>query len=107
MTCPLFSEIFIALIASELFSALSFLVPIKKTLNFSSFFVQFVFECRFYSFLNFLWHLRRFSIHNKCSSCLVLRMGNFRLRVVSGILPAMFVFKICSHIFMIFEVKLE
>ena len=30
-------------------------------------------------------------------------MGNFILRVVSGILPAMF-FKICSRIFMILEV---
>ena len=32
-------------------------------------------------------------------------MGNFILRVVSGILPAMFFFQICSHIFMIFKSK--
>ena len=36
-----------------------------------------------------------------------VRGVRFFLRVVSGILPAMFFFKICSHIFMIFEVKLE
>ena len=58
-------------------------------------------------FLIFLGHLWRFRVHNTCSSCLVISMGNFLLRVVSGILSAMFFFKICSHIFMIFEVKLE
>ena len=30
-------------------------------------------------------------------------MGKFLLRVISGILPAIFFFKICSHIFMILE----
>ena len=36
-----------------------------------------------------------------------MALNGFSLRVVSGIVPAMFFFKICSHIFMIFEVKLE
>ena len=43
----------------------------------------------FLFFLNFLWHLWRFRVHNSCSSRLVISMGNF-LRVVSEIVPAMF-----------------
>ena len=43
---------------------------------------------------------------SSCSNCFFSSMGNFLLRVVSGILSAM-LFKIVSHIFMIFEVKLE
>ena len=35
------------------------------------------------------------------------KYGKFVLRVVSGIVPAIFFSKICSYIFMIFEVKLE
>ena len=31
-------------------------------------------------------------VHNSCSSCVVKSMGRFFLRVVSGILPAMFFF---------------
>ena len=55
MTCTLSCELFIALIAQEIYSALCFLVLFKKLLNliFSSFFVPIVFECRFYSFSNF------------------------------------------------------
>ena len=41
-----------ALIAKELYSALCFPVLLKK-LSFSSFFVQFVFECRFFSSIIF------------------------------------------------------
>ena len=70
-------EFFIALIAKEPYSALCFLVLIKKShLVFIVFFVEFVVECRFYSLI-FLWHLWRFRVHNSCSSCLVIIMGNF------------------------------
>ena len=27
-------------------------------------------------FLNFLWHLWRLRVHNSCSSCLIISMGN-------------------------------
>ena len=56
MTCPLFCEFSIALIAKELYSAFCFLVLLKNTHvnNFYSIFVQFVFECRFFSSLNFV-----------------------------------------------------
>ena len=87
MTCPLFCELFIALIAKEFFSAFCFLVLLKKL------FVVFLFNL----FLNavsifryFLWHLSRSRLLNSCSSLLVITMGNFFLRVVSGILPAVF-----------------
>ena len=88
MTCLLFCEFFIALIAKG-GTSLGFMFPwtIKKLIS-SSFFVQFVFERRFYSFLNFLWNLWRFRVHNGFSSCLAISMDNFFVRVVSGILPA-------------------
>ena len=38
MTCPLFCDLCIALIGKELYSALCFLVLLKKSLTFSSFF---------------------------------------------------------------------
>ena len=36
------------------------------------------------------WHLWRFRVYNSCSSCSLISVGNFLLRVVSGILPSMF-----------------
>ena len=44
------------------------------------------------------WHLWRFRVDNSWSSWLVITMGNFFLRFVSGILPAMF-FLISVHTF--------
>ena len=52
-------------------------------------------------FLNFLLHLWRFWLHKSCSSCLAISLGNFLLRVVSGILPA--IFFLINFIGVIFE----
>ena len=86
---PIVLRAFIALIAKE-FCFLELFKKLKlKNLIFLVFFVQFVFECRFFSSLNVLWHLCRVRVHNCWYNCLVLSMGNF-VRVVSGILSAMF-----------------
>ena len=100
MTCPLFAsfplifplfcELSFALIGNEFYSALCFLVLLKKLIKVFLVFIQFVFECRFYSSLNFLWCLWSFRVHDICSSCVVKKLGNFLLRVVPGILPAIF-----------------
>ena len=63
---------------------------LKKLINFLVFFCSICFWMPFLFFLNFLWRLWKFRVHNSCSSCLVISMGNFFIRVVSGILPAMF-----------------
>ena len=73
ITCPLFCEIFIALIAKEPYSALCFLVLIKNSFNFYRFFLF----LNAFLFLNFLWHLWRFRVHNSCSCCLEINTGNF------------------------------
>ena len=96
MTCPLFCDLFIALIAKQLYSALCFLVLLRRTLSFSSFFVQFFFECRFYFSLFFYGIC--FRVRDSCTSCLVISMGNVLLRFVSGILTAMFFLR-SVHIF--------
>ena len=62
---------------------------IKNLLSFIVFFFNlFLNAVSFFPY--FLWYLWRLRVHNSCSSCLVISMGNFRLRVVSGILPAVF-----------------
>ena len=63
---------------------------IKNSFSSSSFFFSICFWMPFLLFLKFLWRLWRLGVHNCCSSCVVKIMGNFLLRVVSGILPAMF-----------------
>ena len=52
MTCPLFCELFIALIAKELYSALCFLVLLKNSLNFSSFFSNLFLAAKTYTDFN-------------------------------------------------------
>ena len=90
MICPLIYALFIALIVKELYSVLCFRVLLKNSLNFSNSFVQFLFEFRFHSFLNIFMAFWRSIVHNGCSSRLVISMGNFLFRVVTGILPAVF-----------------
>ena len=73
MTCPLFCEFFMALIAKEFDSALCFLVLLKKSLSFSSFFSFCFWFLNAVSILpHLLWHLWRFRVHNSCCSCLVV-----------------------------------
>ena len=73
----------------------------KGSLSFSSFLFN-----SFLNDLNIFMAFVAFKVLHSFSIGLVISMGNCLLRVVSGIFPAIF-FKICSHIFMIFEVKLE